>query len=349
MMNASMPTIEFRQVEPMLRSALESGVEVDEILRLLGLPDGMDRTAPDTPLPLVDYYRIQRDIARLLDDLTAQLSERKLIYKTGSFMVAQVQQVRTLQDAIASLADYSNMVHGDSYNSVRQSQEFVTLVVDDSAFPYRFRQDDELTHFIGDCLLIKVHCLLDSLTNGVASKALRKVRLRRSRGSEGVGQLGYWRAPLQYGHGVYELVFDYPMASLPIPAMAGVDLSADGVFARVINQLEQRTSEHGHRTFKARTLELVAGGMHQQGDVAKRLGVSTATLRRRLSEEAVSFRGLIHQARFEQAERMLRKGQSVSQVSEHLDYSDIRAFNRAFKNWKGQTPAAFARKVRDQA
>lgn len=333
----------------MLSSALESGVGVDDILRLLGLPDGMAQTAPETRLPLVDYYRIQRDIARSLDDLTAQLSERKLIYKTGSFMVAQVQQVKTLQDAIVSLADYSNMVHGDSYNSVRQSQEFVTLIVDDSAFPYRFRQDDELTHFIGDCLLIKVHCLLDSLTNGAASKALKKVRLRRQRGSGGVGQLGYWRAPLQYGHAVYELVFDYPVASQTIPAVDGVELSTDGIFARVISQLEQSGPEQGARTFKARTLELVAGGMHQQSDVAKRLGISPATLRRRLSEEAVSFRSLIHQSRFEQAERMLRKGQSVSQVSEYLDYSDIRAFNRAFKNWKGQTPAAFARRAREQA
>ena len=39
---------------------------------------------------------------------------------------------------------------------------------------------------------------------------------------------------------------------------------------------------------------------------------------------------------------MLKRGASVAQATEALDYSDIRAFNRAFKRWKGKTPAAFA-------
>ena len=81
-------------------------------------------------------------------------------------------------------------------------------------------------------------------------------------------------------------------------------------------------------------------------DIAARLGISVATLRRRVSEEETSFRTLLLQVRCEEAKAMLERGRSVNQVSEQLDYSDIRAFNRAFKKWAGQTPAAFAKSMR---
>ena len=70
--------------------------------------------------------------------------------------------------------------------------------------------------------------------------------------------------------------------------------------------------------------------------------MSVATLRRRLSEEGSHFRQLLLTARLRRAEAMLRRGCSVARTTEELEYSDIRAFNRAFKRWKGQTPAAFA-------
>lgn len=333
----------FDQIRPILSSARENGVPVDRFLRNLGLPEG---GADNTRISLVDYFRLQRDVARSLDDLTANLSERKLTYQTGSFIISQVQDARTLQDVITGLAGYFNMMHGDAYNSVRQNQDSLSLIIDDSAFPYRFRRDGELTHLVGDCLLIKVHCLLDSLSNGLASQALSKVKLQRVRVSSTGRQNGFWTVPVKYGHPVYELVYDFETACLSIPKMSRVDLSTDGIFARVINHLERMSPVGGERSFKARTLELIAGGLIQQGDVAKQLGISTATLRRRLCEEEVSFKGMVEQSRFEQAETLLRKGQSVVQVSEFLNYSDIRSFNRAFKSWKGQTPAAFAKESR---
>lgn len=337
----------FDQIRPILVSAQENGVPVDRFLLNLGLPEGVEKNTPDIQVSLVDYFRLQRDIARSLDDLTANLSERKLTYQTGSFIISQVQDARTLQDSLKGLADYFNMMHGEAYNSVRQNQDSLSLIIDDSTFPYRFRRDGELTHLVGDCLLIKVHCLMDSLSNGLASRALTKVRLQRDRASQTGRQNGFWSVPIQYGHPVYELVYDFETACLPIPKVSQVDLSADGIFARVIKHLERMSSVPNARSFKVRTSELIASGFIQQGDVAKRLGISTATLRRRLSEEEVSFRGMVDQERFEQAEALLIKGQSIAQVSELLNYSDIRSFNRAFKSWKGQTPAAFARTQRD--
>ena len=45
----------------------------------------------------------------------------------------------------------------------------------------------------------------------------------------------------------------------------------------------------------------------------------------------------------ERADAMLTRGASVTQVSEWLGYSDVRAFNRAFKKLRGMSPAVYAR------
>ena len=99
------------------------------------------------------------------------------------------------------------------------------------------------------------------------------------------------------------------------------------------------------RSTTARTLDLVGDAL-TQSQVAERLAMSTATLRRRLEEEGSSFRDLVNQSKFERATSLLQNGYSISQITEDLGYSDIRAFNRAFKQWHGQTPAVFVKSLK---
>ena len=72
------------------------------------------------------------------------------------------------------------------------------------------------------------------------------------------------------------------------------------------------------------------------------LGMSVSTLHRRLKEEGTSHRQLLDTLRAELAERYLgEKGVSVTEVAFLLGFSEASAFHRAFKRWKGLTPAAF--------
>ena len=80
MSNAS---ILLSELKPLLDAASEKGID------LRGLSDGVDGR-----IPIADYFRIQRDIAVASDDLTAVLSKRKLTFKTGHFLVAQMQRVQ---------------------------------------------------------------------------------------------------------------------------------------------------------------------------------------------------------------------------------------------------------------
>lgn len=342
--NSNTVVFQISQIAPILDWASEAGVDIGRILYRIGAEPDVCQNAPHLKLPLIDYFRIQSEIARSLDDLTAQLSERKLLYQSGSFVISQLKSANTLQDTIRSLASHFNMLHGGTYNTVRQSGDTLALVLDDSEFPYRFRDNEDLTYFVRDALLIKVYCLIDSLTGGIAGKALKRISLIRRRQDGKDTLTSFWQVPVHYSKTVYELVFDYELACRQIMPATNADLSADGVFSRVIHHLETLESRTDTRPFSVRTEELIAEGLETQQAIADAFGISVATLRRRLNEERTSFRELLLNHRMERANALLSRGATVSQVSERLGYSDVRAFNRAFKKLRGISPAVFARK-----
>ena len=76
--------------------------------------------------------------------------------------------------------------------------------------------------------------------------------------------------------------------------------------------------------------------------VARRLGLSERTLQRRLGEERLSFQKLVDEARRELAEGLLvQSDYSLAEVAFLSGFSEQSAFNRAFKRWMNQTPAAY--------
>lgn len=83
-------------------------------------------------------------------------------------------------------------------------------------------------------------------------------------------------------------------------------------------------------------------------DVAKRLGLSSRTLQRRLAEEGLSFSDIVERTREDTARRLLREQNlALAEVAELLGFSDQSAFTRAFRAWSGTTPAEFRRRSLD--
>lgn len=335
------------QLEPLLQQAEQAGIDVGAVLEAIGHGDlsCKDRRR-SARLSLAAFFRIEGAFAHQLGDLTASLSERKLTYETGAFITAQMRRSTTLSDALSSLAQYFNMMHAEPYNSVRTTARRVSFLINDDTFPYRVRDDVDMVHFVGECVLIKVFCLLDSLSGGLAARGLRRVAVKRPTNTEAPGHLKFWHVPIVYGQAQYELCFDHEIAHARIPPPEEIDISSEGIFASVIAYLEQASLTGPPSTVTLRTRELILEGLVQQHKVAHRLRISVATLRRRLEEEGTSFRDLVHQHQLERATALLKKGHSVAYVSDLLNYSDVRAFNRAFKRWTGETPATFVSRSR---
>lgn len=74
-------------------------------------------------------------------------------------------------------------------------------------------------------------------------------------------------------------------------------------------------------------------------DAARRLSVSSRTLKRRLAEQGTTFSTLIDDARRRRALLLLEDRRlTIDAIAMHLGYSDTANFTRAFKRWTGQTP-----------
>ncbi|MBN3725502.1 AraC family transcriptional regulator [Burkholderia sp. Ac-20379] len=92
--------------------------------------------------------------------------------------------------------------------------------------------------------------------------------------------------------------------------------------------------------------ELVADAEGYPGPdaLARRLLVSTRTLRRRLDEAGAGYRALLDEARYRDARQLLRASDlDLKTIAARLQFSDPANFTRAFRKWAGTTPSAFRR------
>jgi AraC-like DNA-binding protein len=91
-------------------------------------------------------------------------------------------------------------------------------------------------------------------------------------------------------------------------------------------------------------LDSAAARSSNMEGVARMLGLSVRSLRRRLQQEGTSFGDLADATRATLAKRLLAEhGHAVEQAARELGFSDPRAFQRAFKRWTGTTPGEFRR------
>jgi AraC-like DNA-binding protein len=85
-------------------------------------------------------------------------------------------------------------------------------------------------------------------------------------------------------------------------------------------------------------------GFRSFAQVARELGVSPRTLRRRMTASGLSYPQLIDEERKTRALILLSSdGRTLDDVAARLGYSDASTFARAFRRWAGCSPAAYRR------
>jgi AraC-like DNA-binding protein len=78
--------------------------------------------------------------------------------------------------------------------------------------------------------------------------------------------------------------------------------------------------------------------------VAKKLGLGPRTLQRRLKEYGADFKTLVDDTRRRFSLNYLRdRKHTLTEIAYLLGYSEVSAFNRAFKRWTGSTPSDYRR------
>ena len=115
-----------------------------------------------------------------------------------------------------------------------------------------------------------------------------------------------------------------------------------GILRRYGDELLARRPPEADLVARAerRILEDLHAGAPGVPALARDLGVSPRTLRRRLAEQDLTPARLVERLRRGLAERYLAEGTfSLGRIAYLLGYSDPAAFTRAFRRWTGRTPS----------
>jgi len=93
--------------------------------------------------------------------------------------------------------------------------------------------------------------------------------------------------------------------------------------------------------------EAMREGVPKLAPVAKRLATSPRTLQRRINEHGLNFKELTDDTRRRFAMKYLKdRKHTLTQIAFLLGYSEVSAFNRAFKRWTGSTPLKYRKESR---
>jgi AraC-like DNA-binding protein len=148
--------------------------------------------------------------------------------------------------------------------------------------------------------------------------------------------------------GVERFNHDFTGIEFPAELLDRTHLPQNGELYTVLESLAERklsrvTREGGHAERLRDYLVGSALAQRPQMDaVARSLGISVRSLRRRLDEEGVSYTSLLNDARATLAKRMLDDpNRSIYETAYAMGFSDPSAFHRAFKRWTGMTPTQY--------
>jgi AraC-like DNA-binding protein len=144
---------------------------------------------------------------------------------------------------------------------------------------------------------------------------------------------------IEFGADVDEIVFPASVKRLPLG-------SADNHLNELLIKYCEEALAHrqaGNNTLRSRvekiTATLLPHGKARAPAVARRLGMSSRTLTRRLASEGLTFSCILEEQKIDLAEHYLREcGLPISQIGWLLGYQETSAFTHAFKRWTGATP-----------
>jgi AraC-like DNA-binding protein len=168
-----------------------------------------------------------------------------------------------------------------------------------------------------------------------------EVRLRHAAPRDGDGHLAFYGVAPRFASPRYELVYPVGLRDVGVTTF---NSKLRDYFDRECRRMNEKL---GAATGIAAEVRKSLIGVMDGGDsgidaIARRLGVSTRSLQRRLSEEQTSYNDLVAEVRQEFAKRYLARGTlTASEVAYLIGFTEPPAFFKAFKRWTGLTPREF--------
>jgi AraC-like DNA-binding protein len=157
--------------------------------------------------------------------------------------------------------------------------------------------------------------------------------------------LRIFRAPVSFGCKTNAIVIDRQFVEREVPA---ADQRLYQILKRYLDQVlsEMPREDSLLASVHRATAETMRDGDLKLARVAKQMAMSARTLQRQLKERGVDFKQLTDETRRRFAVNYLKERKhTLTEVAFLLGYSEVSAFNRAFKRWTGSTPLEYRRSI----
>jgi AraC-like DNA-binding protein len=159
----------------------------------------------------------------------------------------------------------------------------------------------------------------------------------------------HFRAPLRWNAPQAALVLEPRAPELPL---LKADATLLAYFEKQADALAARHASEEELPLRVRRLvmEALPSGPPSLETLARALGVSPRSLRRRLGDEGTSFQALVEETRSALARQYLQASKlTVSEIAFLVGFSELSPFQRAFRRWTGTSPRAFRERALERA
>lgn len=318
-----------------LNGAMARGMEPAPILRKAGIASAL-LSQPTSRVPLQSHAALLREVAQLLDDEFFGQDSRRM--KVGSFAMACLLALEgggDLGGALDLLCRTYNTIFDDLRVSVRRDGRRAALEIAPT------RPGHALPVFAVETLFVYIHGVACWLVR--RRIAIDEACLPYAEPAHGAEYFVLFSTQLRFNQDHCRLWFDAALLSLPVAqdrrsARAFLNQAPesflvkyrnpDGFGRRVANLLRRRPPAEWPGAEEA----------------AATLRCSPATLRRMLRQEGTSFQAIKDRLRLDLAKAALaRLDLPIADISTQLGFAEPAAFNRAFRQWTGTTPARYRR------
>lgn len=324
-------------------------VPTDYLRLLIGRHAADELLGPDAGVAVVPSMRFLNlclDHMRRAGDEGLGASTGKVPQGTFGMMLAAAAQGDTFAEALQRFAAAARVMRSDLSIDFSRSRRGLEMSYD---YP---GERDPRRDLLVEIFAITAHCGLRWLTGRRLEPAF--LRVTPPNGPMGPTLLKplLSSAALRSGHGVtvgYALEeADAPLKSVKYQHWAAQELDE---FTALLEETARSyggawASEPTTPGIVIRVRAVIGPEAWSEPAAARALGMSTATLRRRLAEAGSSFRTVSSDARRAAAESLLVTGQSLEDIAVRLGFSDARSLRRACHAWFGMAPAAYRKQAR---
>jgi AraC-like DNA-binding protein len=327
-------TIAICFVAAALQSVRGRDLNADELLANVGLSSSL-LEMPQARVSAKHYGALWRAIAAALDDEFFGQDSRRM--KAGSFAMLchAVLGCKTLGQALERSLRFYALILDDISGSVERDAQEARIVLHE--------------RLAGASQRVFAHELLLMLLYGVSCWLVgRRIPILRTEFSyaEPVHSAEYrlmYCADLRFNRSNTLLAFEAAYLDLPVVQN---DCSAKEFLRSAPENilLKYKNVSSLAARVRRRLRQCLPGMVPDFEQLAQELGMTPATLRRRLHEEGESYQSIKDQLRRDLAISYLsHSNRSVTDIALELGFAERSAFHRAFRKWTGASPGEFRR------